>query len=150
MKTAIAAAFATLFLPTIASAQDLMTQKSAGDFAATKAKLVEVVKARGFGIVAEVDHAAAARANGMELRPTHLVVFGNPRGGTPLMACNQSAGIDLPLKALIWQGADGAVNVTINTPRLISDRHKLGECGKQVISNMDNVLQAIVVEATKP
>jgi uncharacterized protein (DUF302 family) len=133
-----------------AAAQDMTTARSSGDFAATKTKLVEVVKAKGFVVVAEVDHAAAAKANGLELRPTHLVIFGNPRGGTPLMGCNQTVGIDLPLKALVWQAADGAVNVTVNTPKLIADRHKLGDCGAAPLGAAGNALQAIVSEATKP
>jgi uncharacterized protein (DUF302 family) len=133
-----------------AAAQDMTTVRSAGDFAATKAKLVEAIKSRSFAVVAEVDHAAGAKAAGLELRPTHLVIFGNPRGGTPLMGCNQAAGIDLPLKALVWQAADGAVNVTVNTPRLIADRHKLGDCAAQPMANMGKALEGIVSDATKP
>jgi uncharacterized protein (DUF302 family) len=131
-------------------AQDMTSVRSSADFTATKTKLVDAVKARGFTVVAEVDHAAGARANGLELRPTHLVIFGNPRGGTPLMACNQTAGIDLPLKALIWQAADGTVNVTVNTPKLIADRHKLGDCGAQPMTNMGNAMQAILADIAKP
>jgi uncharacterized protein (DUF302 family) len=149
LKSGIAA-LALALAPQVASAQDMTTARSTGDFAATKAKLVEVVKAKGFAVVAEIDHSGAAKANGLELRPTHLVIFGNPRGGTPLMACNQTVGIDLPLKALVWQAADGAVNVSVNTPKLIADRHKLGECGATPMTNMGAALQAIVTEATKP
>jgi uncharacterized protein (DUF302 family) len=144
------AAFALAFTAQAASAQDMATAKSSGDFAATKAKLVEVVKAKGFAVVAEVDHAAAAKANGLELRPTHLVIFGNPRGGTPLMGCNQTVGLDLPLKALVWQAADGAVNVTVNLPKLIADRHKLGDCAAGPLANAGKALEGIVAEATKP
>jgi uncharacterized protein (DUF302 family) len=132
-----------------ALAQDMTTMKSANDFAATKTKLVESAKAKGFAIVAEVDHAAAAKANSLELRPTHLVIFGNPRGGTPLMGCNQTVGIDLPLKALVWQAADGAVNVTINTPALIQGRHKIGDCAAQPMANMGKALEGIIADATK-
>jgi uncharacterized protein (DUF302 family) len=150
MKTMLAAALVLAIAPQVVGAQDMMTARSTGDFAATKAKLVEAVKARGFTVVAEVDHAAAAKANGLDLRPTHLVIFGNPRGGTPLMACNQSVGLDLPLKALVWQGADGSVNVTANAPSLISGRHKLGECGAMPLANAGKALEAIVAEASKP
>jgi uncharacterized protein (DUF302 family) len=132
-----------------ALAQDMTTTKSANDFATTKTKLVESAKAKGFAIVAEVDHSAAAKANILELRPTHLVIFGNPRGGTPLMGCNQTVGIDLPLKALVWQAADGAVNVTINTPALIQGRHKIADCAAQPMANMGKALEGIVADATK-
>jgi uncharacterized protein (DUF302 family) len=144
------AAAAIAALSSAAKAQDLATVRSSGDFASTKAKLVEAVKARGFGIVAEVDHAGAARTSGLELRPTHLVIFGNPRGGTPLMACSQTVGIDLPLKALVWQAADGAVNVSVNTPRLIADRHKLGDCAATALANMGKALEGIASDASKP
>jgi uncharacterized protein (DUF302 family) len=144
------AAVALVMSAGAAVAQDLTTVKSANDFAMTKAKLVDSAKAKGFAIVAEVDHAAAAKANGLELRPTHLVIFGNPRGGTPLMACNQTVGIDLPLKALVWQAADGAVNVSVNTPKLIADRHKLGDCGAMVLGNVGKALEGIASDATKP
>jgi uncharacterized protein (DUF302 family) len=145
------AAFALLLAAAAqaALAQDTATARSAGDFAATKAKLVEAIKARNFGVLAEVDHAAGAASAGMQLRPTHLVIFGNPRGGTPIMACNQSAGLDLPLKALVWQGADGAVNVTVNTPQLLVDRHKVAECAAQPLAAMNGALQAILADATK-
>jgi uncharacterized protein (DUF302 family) len=144
-----AAAAALIFSVATASAQDLATAPSANDFAATKTKLVDAAKARGFAIVAEVDHAAAAKANGLELRPTHLVIFGNPRGGTPIMACGQTAGIDLPLKALVWQAADGSVNVTVNTPALFAGRHKVGDCAAGPLGNMGKAVEAIVADATK-
>ncbi|MGL4242938.1 MAG: DUF302 domain-containing protein [Beijerinckiaceae bacterium] len=146
---ACAAALSVLITAGQASAQDMTTTKSANDFAATKTKLVDSAKAKGFAIVAEVDHSAAAKASNLELRPTHLVIFGNPRGGTPLMGCNQTAGIDLPLKALIWQAADGAVNVTVNTPSLLAGRHKIAECGAGPLGNVGKALEGIVADATK-
>jgi uncharacterized protein (DUF302 family) len=133
-----------------ASAQDMTTTRSAADFATTKTKLVEAIKFRNFGVIAEVDHAAGATGAGLQLRPTLLVIFGNPRGGTPMMGCNQTAGIDLPLKALVWQAADGAVNVTINTPQLIADRHKIADCAAGPLGNVAKALEGIVMEATKP
>jgi uncharacterized protein (DUF302 family) len=148
-RTALAAA-TLAFTLSAAGAQDMTTTKSANDFAATKTKLVDSAKAKGFAIVAEVDHAAAAKANSLELRPTHLVIFGNPRGGTPLMACNQTAGIDLPLKALIWQAADGSVNVTVNTPKLIADRHAVAECAAGPLGNAGKAIEGIVADAIKP
>jgi uncharacterized protein (DUF302 family) len=143
------AAFFVVMVAGPAAAQDMATTRSANDFTSTKTKLVDSARERGFAIVAEVDHAAAARANGLELRPTHLVIFGNPRGGTPLMGCNQTAGIDLPLKALVWQAADGAVNVTFNTPALFAGRHGIAECAAGPLGNVGRALEAIVAEATR-
>jgi uncharacterized protein (DUF302 family) len=132
-----------------AQSTNSLAARSASDFASTKTKLVESIKAKGFGVIAEVDHAAGATGAGLQLPPTHLVIFGSPRGGTPIMACNQAAGIDLPLKALVWQAADGAVNVMVNTPALITSRHNLGDCAAQPVANMGKALEAIVAEATK-
>jgi uncharacterized protein (DUF302 family) len=132
-----------------AVAQDMATKRSASDFATTKTRLIEAVKAKGFAVVAEVDHAAGARSVGLDLPPTHLVIFGNPRGGTPLMGCKRTVGLDLPLKALVWQEGDGTINVSINTPQLIGGRHALGDCGAAPLANMGNALQAIAAEATR-
>ncbi len=139
-----------MFVSTAVSAQDMTTTRSAADFATTKTKLVEAIKSRNFGVIAEVDHAAGATGVGLQLRPTHLVIFGSPRGGTPLMGCNQTAGIDLPLKALVWQAADGAVNITINTPQLIAERHKIADCAAGPLGNVAKALEGIVADATKP
>jgi uncharacterized protein (DUF302 family) len=149
-KTLFAGLVAVVAISSTVQAQDIATTRSAGDFAGTKAKLVESIKAKGFGIVAEVDHAAGAVGVGLELRPTHLVIFGNPRGGTPIMACAQTAGLDLPLKALVWQAADGAVNISVNTPRLLIERHKTGDCAAVPLANMGKALEAIVADAIKP
>jgi uncharacterized protein (DUF302 family) len=142
--------FAGILASSSAMAADVLTMKSAATFDVTKARLVDSVKAKGFGVIAEVDHAAGAKANNLTLAPTHLVIFGNPRGGTPLMTCNQLVGIDLPLKALIWQDAAGVVNVSVNTPAFLKDRHKLDTCGAMPMANMETALKAIVTEATQP
>jgi uncharacterized protein (DUF302 family) len=133
-----------------AQSTNSLAARSASDFASTKMKLVESIKSKGFGLIAEVDHAAGATGAGLQLLPTHLVIFGNPRGGTPVMNCNQAAGIDLPLKALVWQAADGSVNVMVNTPSLLTSRHGLGDCAAQPIANMGKALEGIVSDAAKP
>ena len=81
-------------------------------------------KARGLNVFLRVDHAAGAKTIGKALRPTELLVFGNPQGGTPLMECAQSVGIDLPLKALAWQDASGQVWLGYNDPQFIANRHE--------------------------
>jgi uncharacterized protein (DUF302 family) len=74
-------------------------------------------------VFARIDFAADAAAAGLSLRPMRLLVFGNPRAGTPLLAASPSAGIDLPLKVLIWEAADGSVTVGYNSPAWIGERH---------------------------
>jgi uncharacterized protein (DUF302 family) len=151
MKTAaVASMFLGLAVSVHAQSTNSLAARSANDFAITRAKLVESVKANGFAVIAEIDHAAGAAGAGLQLNPTHLIIFGNPRGGTPIMACNQAAGIDLPLKALVWQTADGSVNVSVNTPSLITGRHGLGDCAAQPLANMGKALEAIVADAVKP
>ncbi|MBA3588575.1 MAG: DUF302 domain-containing protein [Methylibium sp.] len=83
--------------------------------AETVQRLEKAIEARGLTMVAKVDHAAAAAKAGMKLPPTVLLIFGNPKGGTPLMQAAPSMGIDLPMKALVWQDAGGKVQVAVNS-----------------------------------
>jgi uncharacterized protein (DUF302 family) len=96
----------------------LVTLQSSHDFATTLERLTAALEAKGVRVFAQIDHAAGATSAGLELRPTTLVVFGNPVAGTPLMQAAQTVGIDLPLKALVWQDAQGAVHLTYNDPCL--------------------------------
>jgi uncharacterized protein (DUF302 family) len=106
-------------------------------------------KARGLNVFARIDHAAGAQKIGRTLRPTELLIFGNPQGGTPLMECAQSVGIDLPLKALAWQDAGGAVWLGTNDPRHILHRHGAREC-EPAAGNVAKALAALAAEAVKP
>jgi uncharacterized protein (DUF302 family) len=86
-------------------------------------RLEAEVKAKGMTVFARVDHGKGARDAGLELRPTELLMFGHPRGGTPLMQAQQTAGIDLPLKALAWEDAGGKVWLAYDDPDWIATRH---------------------------
>jgi uncharacterized protein (DUF302 family) len=103
----------------------LTTVPSAHGVKDTIDRLESDVKSKGMTIFARVDHAAGAKAVGMALRPTELLIFGNARGGTPLMQANQTIGIDLPLKALAWEDADGKVWLSYNEPAWLAARHHL-------------------------
>jgi uncharacterized protein (DUF302 family) len=94
-----------------------------GSVADAWARLEAALAARGLTIFARIDFAADAAAAGLPLRPMRLLVFGNPLAGTPLLAAAPTAGIDLPLKVLIWEAADGAVTVGYNSPTYIGARH---------------------------
>jgi uncharacterized protein (DUF302 family) len=89
----------------------------------TMDRLEADVKAKGLTVFARIDHAAAAKAVGLTLRPTELLIFGNAKGGTPLMQALQTTGIDLPLKALVWQDPGGKVWLSYNEPAWIAQRH---------------------------
>lgn len=83
-------------------------------------RLEDGVKQRGLVVFARIDHAAGASKIGKTLRPTELLIFGNPQGGTPFMECAQSVGIDLPLKALVWEDAMGKVWISYNEPAFLA------------------------------
>src|SRR5258705_5494300 len=104
------------------------------------------LKARGMTVFARINHAALAKGAGLALRPTEVILFGNPRGGTPLMQANQTIGIDLPLKALVWQDAAGDTWVSYNEPDWLAKRHGVGGA-ERVIAAMEQTLSAIASEA---
>jgi uncharacterized protein (DUF302 family) len=98
--------------------------------------------------MAVVDHAAAAAEVGLELRPTKVIIFGDPRGGTQVMTAARSAGIDLPLKALVWQDAEGRTWLGYNDPKWIAARHGVAADAPGPISAMTDALAALAVAAT--
>ena len=98
-----------------------------GSVADAWTRLEAAVAERGVMVFARIDFASDAAAVGMYLRPTRLLVFGNPRAGTPLLAAAPTAGIDLPLKVLIWEDAQGRVAVGYNSPAWIGARHEVPE-----------------------
>jgi uncharacterized protein (DUF302 family) len=104
----------------------LVTVRSLDSVKATIDRLEAALKTGGIGVFARIDHAAGAAAVGMKLRPTEVLIFGNPRAGTPLMQANQAIGLALPLKVLAWEDADGNVWVSYNDPAWLGRRHGLG------------------------
>jgi len=111
-------------------------------------RLLSALNKRRLTIFARVDHAAGAASAGLPLRPTELVIFGNPQGGTTLMQDQQAAGIDLPLKALVWEDSDGKTWLTYNDPNWIALRHSLGEISAPAVKAMAGLLSSIAQEAT--
>jgi uncharacterized protein (DUF302 family) len=107
------------------SEDGLVTIASKVSVRETMDRLEADLRAKNITVFARIDHAAGAASVGMPLRPTELVIFGNPRAGTPLMQSNQTIGIDLPLKFLGWQDAGGNVWLTYNDPNWLSRRHRL-------------------------
>ena len=135
---------------TASAATGLITLKSAHPVAETIDRLATDVKAKGLVVIARVDHAAAAAKAGQALRPTELLIFGNPRAGTPLMRCDQTVGIDLPLKALAWQDAAGQVWLAANDPHYLQARHDLGSACDQPIAGIDAALRGFLGAAAAP
>ena len=91
----------------------------------TVAKLQTILKAKGVAVFALIDHSGEAEKVGMHMRPTKLLIFGNPKGGTPLMLAAPSIAIDLPLKILVWEDDQGKVWVSYNSPEYLAERHGL-------------------------
>ena len=133
-------------LVSVASAADgLVAVKSPHSAKATMDKLEEVVKQRGLNVFARIDHAAGAAKVGKSLRPTEVLIFGNPQGGTPFMECAQSVGIDLPLKALVWEDASAQVWLGYNDPAFLAQRHAVAQC--PVVENLRKALSGLAEAA---
>jgi uncharacterized protein (DUF302 family) len=103
--------------------QGLTTIKSSHAPRETMDRLETAVTAKGLTVFARIDHAEGASAVGLSLRPTEVLIFGNAKGGTPLMQAVQTIGIDLPLKALVWQDAAGDTWLSWNDPAWLAARH---------------------------
>ena len=136
------------FAGTVHAADGMIAIKSAHSVKDTITKFETVAKERGLHIFARIDHAAGAQKIGKTLRPTELLIFGNPQGGTPLMECAQTAGIDLPLKALAWQDASGQVWLGYNDPQFLAARHGAKDCGP-VAAGLRNALDGLAGAATQ-
>lgn len=133
---------------TAQAADGMIEVKSAHSVKDTISKFEATAKERGLMIFARIDHAAGAQKIGKTLRPTELLIFGNPQGGTPLMECAQSAGIDLPLKALAWEDASGQVWLGYNDPQYLVTRHGAKDCGP-VAQNLRKALDGLAGQAVK-
>ena len=125
------------------------TVVSATSFDSTLARLERAAIGRGVAIAARIDHAAAAKRANLTLRPTTLVIAGNPAAGTPLMQADQTMGVELPLRFLVWQGEDGRARVSYEPIRAIAARHAL--IGRdELLTRMTGAIEAIVAAATAP
>ena len=137
-----------VFVSAAGAADGLISVKSPHSAKDTMNRLEDIVKARGLNVFARIDHAAGATKAGMSLRPTEVLIFGNPKGGTPFMECAQTVGIDLPLKALVWEDASSQVWLAYNDPAYIAKRHDAGEC--PVVENLHKVLSGLAEAAVAP
>lgn len=126
--------FALLFACAGAHAGDapdidgLIVEPSPHDVATTVERFQHVARANGLNVFDTVDHAEGAAQAGLDLPPTTLVIFGNPKAGTPLMQCGRTMGIDLPAKALIWADDDGDTRLAYNDIAYLAERHDIGDC----------------------
>ena len=130
------------------AADGLTTIRSNAGPQETVNRLEAAVKAKGMTVFAHVDHAAEAATVGLTLRPTDLLIFGNATGGTPLMQADQAIGVDLPLKALVWQDAAGDTWLSYNDPTWLAKRYELDDEVQGVVSALAAALAALAKAAT--
>ncbi len=129
-------------------ADGLVAVKSPHGPRETMDRLEALLKQKGLTIFARIDHAAGAAKIGKSLRPTELLIFGNPQGGTPLMECSQTAGIDLPLKALVWEDESRQIWVGYNDPAYLARRHGASAC--PAVDNLKKALAGFIEQAVAP
>ena len=134
-----------VFAGVAAAADGLVAVKSPHNARDTMNRLEETVKQRGLNVFARIDHAAGVAKIGKTLRPTEVLIFGNPQGGTPFMECEQTVGIDLPLKALVWEDAASQVWLGYNDPAFLARRHGAPTC--PAVENLSKALAGLAQAA---
>jgi uncharacterized protein (DUF302 family) len=121
----------------------LISARSTSD---TMSVLEAIVVGKNLRIMARIDHAKEAAEAGLQMRPAALLIFGNPRSGTPVMIASPSAAIDLPLKVLVWEDVEGRVWISYNSPRYLKERHQIPE---DVMGNLAGI-ESICEQAACP
>jgi uncharacterized protein (DUF302 family) len=126
---------------------DLVTLPSAHGTIETVERLKSLLAQKGIQVFAHIDHAAAAQEVGLPLRPTQVLIFGNPQAGTPLMQSQQTVGLDLPLRMLVWQDEAGQVWLTYRTVELVAQGHQITD-RDDTVKALDAGLAALARAAT--
>lgn len=133
-----------------AADQGLVVKQSAHSVDETLDRLEQVLKTKGLTVFARIDHSAGAAKVQLDLRPTQVLIFGNPKMGTALMHSNQTVGIDLPMKVLSWKDKQDRVWVAYNDPAYLAQRHQIGDRG-EIINKMSGALGKLTDKAvSKP
>ena len=150
MRYLLCTLMAMFFFASVTYADNgIISIKSSHDVKTTVDRLDNILREKGMTVFIRINHAEGAQKVGKKLRPTELVIFGNPKVGTPLMQCGQSVGIDLPQKALIWQDKAGQVWLSYNDPKYLASRHSIKECG-EIIKKIEKALGNFARVATMP
>jgi uncharacterized protein (DUF302 family) len=128
---------------------DLMTLSSAHGVSETVERLKVLLGQKSIQVFADIDHAAAAEQVGLPLRPTRVLVFGNPKAGTPLMQSRQTIGLDLPLRVLVWEDEGGKVWLTYHRLKFLAERHRVVD-RDEAVRALDSGLAALTSAAAGP
>jgi len=148
-KLSFFAVFLLLASPAVFADTGLISVKSAHSVEETLDRMEALLKKKGMKIFKRINHAKGAKGAGIDLRPTELLIFGNPKIGSPMMVCAQTIAIDLPQKALAWEDESGQVWLSYNDPAYLEARHKMKGCDK-VVNKVTNALFNFANGATKP
>lgn len=140
--------FLVLAVPTAQAADKLVVKESQHSVSETLDRLSAIMKEKGITIFARIDHAAGAKKVGIGLKPTQVLIFGNPKLGTPLMQANRQIGVDLPLKALAWEDDAGKVWLGYTAPETLKQRFGISE-RDEVFKKMTGALDNLTGAATK-
>src|SRR6516225_12428946 len=131
------------------AATDLVTLPSAHGASETVERLKALLAQKGIEVFAQIDHAAAATKVGLSLRPTQVLIFGNPKAGTPLMQSQQTVGLDLPLRVLVWEDGAGKVWLTYRRPGLLAQQHHVAG-HDEAVKALNDGLATLARAATAP
>ena len=142
----IALALFTIAIPA-AAADGVITIPSVFTVSETADRLQSILGEKGMTIFNRIKHSESASKVGIELRKTELIIFGNPKVGSPLMKCQQSVAIDLPQKALIWEDDKAQVWLSYNDPRYLAVRHNISGC-EEVVAKIEKALASIASSAS--
>jgi uncharacterized protein (DUF302 family) len=123
--------------------EGVVTRASDQPFAQTVERLESALREKNLTLFARIDHAAGAAAVHMDLRPTTLFIFGNPKGGTPLMQAAQQFGLELPLKVLVWEDVSGKTHLTYESPHTLAQRFGL-DPALPAVASLSKTLEALV------
>lgn len=142
----IALALFTIAIPA-AAADGVITIPSVFTVSETADRLQSILVEKGMTIFNRIKHSESASKVGIELRKTELIIFGNPKVGSPLMKCQQSVAIDLPQKALVWEDDKAQVWISYNDPRYLAVRHNISGC-EEVVAKIEKALASIANSAS--
>ena len=130
------------------AAESTVSIKSIHTVKATADRFEKIIQSKGLTLFARINHAENAAGVSLDLTPTEVIIFGNPKIGTPLMQCSKTVAIDLPQKALFWQDAEGQSWISYNSPEYLKERHNIEGCD-QLVNKISKVLGKLSKAAAK-
>ncbi len=148
-KSLIIWIMALMFVPFAHADDGLIVKKCSHSVAKTLDRLEAALKKKGITVATRWNHAAAAKKHGLSLRPTELLIFGNPKLGTPLMQSNQKVGIDLPMKVLAWEDVKGQTWLAYTKPQSLARKHGVHD-QDEIIKKMTGALAGLTTKACQP